>query len=205
MIEGHIESLSPGGIIDGWVRDSGSARPCHVQVLWNGRIIAEAMGDRFRPDLLARRLGHGHYGFQARLREKLPPGPCGVVMYLPRTGISAGMGLTVPILAKTPKVTVEALLLMQAEWRPADLLAVPDCLDMERNLARMGAPRFVDGVYRFVLGRWPSKAEAGLNTESLAAGRITASGLLVELLQSRERADMDAPLPSPFDTEFPFE
>jgi len=205
MIEGHIETLSADGIIHGWVRDTDSARPCHMQVLWNGRIIAEAMGDRFRPDLFARRLGHGHYGFQARLRQTLPPGPCGVIMYLPRTGISAAMGLTVPPLAPSKPATVETLLLMQAEWRPADLLASPGCLDMDANLARMGSPRFVDGVFRFVLGRWPSAAEARLHTESLAAGRITAGGLLIELLQSRERADIEAPLLSPFDTDFPFE
>jgi hypothetical protein len=205
MIEGHIESLSADGVIHGWVRDTDSASPCHVQVLWNGRIVAEAMGDHFRPDLLARRLGHGHYGFQARLREALPQGPCSVVMYLPRTGISAAMGLSVPVLAPAPPVTIEALLLMQAEWRPADLLGAPGCLDMDGNLARMGAPRFVDGVFRFALGRWPSVAEAQVNINSLAAGRITAAGLLAELLQSRERADISAPLPSPFDTDFPFE
>jgi hypothetical protein len=204
MIEGHIESLTPDGIVHGWVRDTGTAAPCRVQVLHGGSLVAEAMASVFRPDLLRAGHGHGHYGFGARLRQALPPGPCGVALHLPRYGRSAPMGLTVPRLEPNQPVTVEALLAAEPGWTVADLLAFPACLHAEANFGRMGAPRFVDAMYRFVLSRWPSLAEARLHADNLSRSRLTPQDFLLDLLRSGERGDLGPSLPSPFDPLFPF-
>jgi hypothetical protein len=204
MIEGHIESLSPDGRVHGWVRDTGSLAPCHVQVLHCGEVVAEAMAAHFRPDLLRAGHGHGHHGFAARLRRPLPPGPCGVALHLPRYGRTAPMGLHVPTLDSPAAATVESLLAVQPSWTVADLLAFPACLDAAGNLSRMGTPRFVDAMYRFVLGRWPSRAEARLHTDNLDRVRLTPQDFLIDLLRSGERADIGPDLLSPFDPIFPF-
>ncbi len=188
----------------GWLRDSRAAAPCHVRVLRDGDLLAEAVAREFRPDLLRTGHGHGHYGFRARLRRAVPPGRSGVVLNLPHADVSAPMGMEVPALEPQGLVPVEALLRTPEGWTVADLLASPGCLDMAASHAAMGTARFVDAAFRFALDRWPSPPEARLHAASLAAGRIGPQALLVELLTGRERADMDPGLPSPYDPEFPF-
>ena len=188
----------------GWLRDSASPSACHVQVLHGGQLAAETIARDFRPDLLRSGHGHGHYGFRARLRKTLGQGRCHLVLHLPHTGLSASMAVDVPPREPVAPQTVEALLSVPPGWTGADLLARPDCLDLAGSLAAMGGARFVDGLFRFVLQRWPSPAEARLHAAALQLGRVTPHGLLVELLTCRERADMASGLASPFDPEFPF-
>ena len=188
----------------GWLRDRAAAAPCHVQVMHGERLLAEGVADEFRPDLLQAGHGHGHYGFQARLREALPPGPSSVRLHLPRIGIAAAMAVTVPPLDAVRPCTVETLLAVVRQWTTADLLGRPACLDMGANCTAMGEARFVDGLFRFVLARWPSGAESRLHIGGLRAGRVKPADLLVELLSCRERADMAPELPSPYDPAFPF-
>jgi len=204
MIEGHIETLTADGIFEGWVRDSASPSPCRVQVLHGGRMVAEAMAAAFRPDLLRTGHGHGHCGFAARLLQALPPGPCAVALHLPRHGVTAPMALVVPPLLDPKPLQVEALLATPPTWCVADILAAPACLDAAGNFRRLGTARFVDAGYRFVLGRWPSKAELRLHADNLDRQRLSAQDFLLDLLQSRERGDMGDNLPSPFDPAFPF-
>ena len=196
--------MSPDGVMHGWLRDRSAATPCHVQILQHGVLLAEAIAGTFRADLLRAGHGHGHYGFQARLRETLPPGPCSVSLHLPRTGIAASMAMTVPALEPPRPRTIELLLAAEPGWTTAELLERPACLDMAANLAAMGEARFVDGLFRFVLGRWPSGAESRLHAGGLRAGRVTPHELFVDMLSSRERADMAPALASPYDPDFPF-
>ncbi len=204
LIEGHIENLTQEGVVLGWVRDTESLIPCHIQVLHDGGIIAEAMAAQFRPDLLRSGHGHGHYGFAARLRRHLPQGRCSVAMHLPRHGRTAPMGLMVPKLARSAPVAVETLLTTLQSWTVEDLLEAPACLDAAGNCRRLGTRRFVDAGYRFVLDRWPSKAETRLYTDNLDRERIGPQDFLLDLIGSRERADLGPCLPSPFDDTFPF-
>jgi hypothetical protein len=204
LIEGHIESLSPDGLVRGWVRHAARVRPAHVQVMLGGHVLAEAIAGIFRADLLRAGHGHGHYGYAARLRRPLPRGATQVILHLPEHGVSAPMPLQVPDLLAPAVLPVEALLVDPPGWTLADLLARPGCLDLDVNYARLGPAVFVDAVFRFALARWPSRAEARMNTDSLRAGRIGPEAMLVDLLRSGERADMQPGLPSPFDPDFPF-
>jgi hypothetical protein len=114
------------------------------------------------------------------------------------------MGLMVPPLAATAPVAVETLLASPPSWTAADLLASPGCLDATGHCRRLGTRRFIDAGYRFVLDRWPSKAETSLHTDNLDRGRISPQDFLLDLIGSRERADRGPYLPSPFDDMFPF-
>ncbi len=189
----------------GWVRDTALAEACHVQVNVAGETVAEAVADLFRQDVLHGGHGHGHHGFAARLRRRLPPGPCMAVMNLPRRGVGAPMPLVVPVLDAPAPERVEDMLRQLAGWTTADVASHVSCLRLEANYARRGGARFVDAVFRFAFGRWPTKAETRMNMDSLSAGRITPSGLMLECLASRERADLPPDLPSPFDPQFPFD
>ena len=204
LIEGHIESVTEHGVICGWLRHSAWKAPSHVQVLHRDRIVAEAVARDFRRDLLMSGHGHGHYGFLARLRTALPPGPCRVVLHLPLVGVDAPMAVHVPNLAPARAATIEDLLRAAERWTTADLQLRPYCLDMARQHAAQGTPRFVDSAFRLMLERWPSPAEARSYAAALDAGRIGPQAVLEELLTSRERADMAPELASPYDPEFPF-
>jgi hypothetical protein len=197
-----IEAVSGDGVVLGWARDG--AAPLHVQVLVEAAPVAEAMAMLFRGDLLRAGHGHGHFGFAARLRKPLPQGPLWLALHLPATGRTVPVAIQVPPHRLRGPATVEALLDEPPSWTVNDLLTAPACIDWDANLSRMGPARFVDGLFRFALGRWPSKAEARLHADTLARRRLSARDLLIDLLSSPERAESDARLPSPFDPAFPF-
>ncbi len=191
-------------MIAGWARDDDLPGPCRLQVRYRQMVVAETIADTFRADLLRAGHGHGHYGFGARLRHPLPPGPCEVLLHLPHAGVSAPMRVDMPALEPPRQVSVEALLGRQPGWTTSDLTAHPGCVDADATYARLGAERFVDAVFRFVFARWPSHAELRMNVDSLRAGRVSPRALLLECLCSRERADMDPSLPAPFEPDYPF-
>ncbi len=204
MIEGLIETLTEDGAVLGWVRDTARPEACVVEIRYRGRKVAASMATGFRGDLLRQGYGHGHYGFSARLQHGLPPGPCELGLHLPHLGVTAPMAVAVPVLQPPEKVTVAALLQAPASWTVVDLCAAPACLAAEANYRRMGTDRFVDAGFRFVLARWPTKAETRHFTQALARFRLTPEAFLLDLLGSPERADLGADLPSPFDPTFPF-
>ena len=204
MIQGKIDTLTPSGVVRGWVRDTDHPEACHVQALYAGELVAEAVARLFRRDVLDGGHGHGHHGFEARLRRPLPPGRGVVTMHLPAHRTSAPMMVDIPILEPPQAARVEDMLRQPPGWAVDDVAANAACLQPDANYARLGPARFTDAVFRFVFGRWPSKAENRMNADSLAAGRITPAGLLLECLGSRERADMPPALPGPFDPAFPF-
>ncbi len=204
LIQGKIDSLTPGGVFLGWVRDTELPDACHVQVTYAGEKVAEGMASLFRRDMLQSGQGHGHHGFQARLLRPLPTGPAVVTLHVPAHGASAPMQVDVPELEPPTFERVEDILHQPPGWTVADVAAQPGCLCPEANCARLGPARFTDAVFRFVLGRWPSQPESAMNTQSLAAGRIAPRALLLECLASRERAESSFGLPGPFDPRFPF-
>ncbi len=157
----------------------------------------------FRPDLLRAGLSHGHHGFAARLRSQLPAGRASLTLRLNGEPPIA-LRIDVPGIVPGPPRSVEQLLAPPAPWTAADLLAHSACLPWPQFQLAMGIDRFVDAAFRFVLQRWPSKAEGQVHARALARGAIKAEDLVVKLLRSRERADMPSGLMSPFDPEFLF-
>lgn len=204
MIEGYLEALEPAGVFVGWVRDEAGDTPAVVQIRHEGQVVAEAAARSFRADLLAGGHGHGHYGFAARLRVALPPGPAGFELYVPRWDQGMRLLLTVPVLAAAAAASVGDLVRGERRWRVGDLAGKPGCLDMAGQRRAMGTCRLVDAAFQFVLQRWPTKAEAQVYRLALEEERLAPEGLLVELLAGRERADLGDSLASPWDPAFPF-
>jgi hypothetical protein len=196
----RVESVTDAGLVVGWAQGCKPATPATVR-LWHGSVlVAEARALLFRPDLLRAGLSHGHHGFAARLRTALPPGPAALAAQLddhPPIPVC----LDVPPQVPAPPQTVEQLLAPPATWTAADLLAHPACLPWSGFQSAMGPDRFIDAAFRFVLHRWPSKAEAQVHARALARGAMTAEMLILRLLRSHERADLPSCLMSPFDPE----
>jgi hypothetical protein len=205
LIEGALESLGADGCFIGWLRDTESPSPAIVRIATAGRIVAQAAARLFRPDLLGGGRQHGHFGFAAHLAVALPPGPADFDLSCPGSDTRITARLTVPSLASPAPVAVEALLRGPAAWTTADLAAAPACIDAAAQRSRMGTARFVDVIFRFVLQRWPSTDEQRVFAAALDEERLSPQGFLLELLDSRERADLDPQLPSPWDADFPFE
>jgi hypothetical protein len=204
MIEGTVESVLPDRHVLGWLRDTDQATPSHVQIRLGKQVVAEALADQFRPDLLRQGHGHGHHGFRARLRRDMPPGATDAILFLPEQGSGIRVRLAVPELVPRAMARVEALLQEEPGWSVPHVLAHPACLALHANLAAMGMARFLDAAYHFALGRWPEKAEAAVYGQAMQSGDLSPQGFLVELLSSRERAELPPALVSPWHPEFPF-
>jgi hypothetical protein len=198
-----IEALTEGGLVVGWACDDKDAAPATVRIDQGNTLVAESRAMLFRPDLLRAGLSHGHHGFAARLRSALAAGPASFTIRV-NGDAPVALRLNVPANASAQPRSVEQLLAPPAAWTAADLLAHPACLPWPQFQLAMGIGRFVDAAFRFVLQRWPSKAEAQVHASALARGAMKAEDLVVKLLRSRERADMPPGLMSPFDAEFLF-
>jgi hypothetical protein len=189
--------------VQGWARDTALAGPAHVRVTFAGQLMAEALAETFRADLLRSGQDHGHHAFNARLVMPLPPGKRALELHV--SGSIMPWVVEVPALLPPTVRRVEDLLAVPPGWTTKDVVAHPGCLDMAGNFQALGPDRFVDAVFHFAFGRWPSKAEVNMNVADLQAGRIGPEALLLECLRSRERADMKPALLSPYDPAFPFQ
>jgi hypothetical protein len=204
MIEGTVETLDGEGVFHGWLRDTRDPIPALVQIRLNNEIVAEALASAFRPDLLRGGHGHGHYGFLARARVALPPGPALFALFLPRHAQGIPVRLTVPKIPPPSRRAVESLLELEPAWSVPDLAAAVPSLNLKAQRAAMGTPRFVDACFQFALQRWPLDEEAAVYIQALDTRAATPDSVLGELLASRERADLGDALPSPWDAAFPF-
>jgi hypothetical protein len=204
MIEGTVEELTSGGVFRGWLRDTRDPVPALVQIRLHGQVVAEALASAFRADLLRGGHGHGHYGFLARARTSLPPGPARFEIYLPRHEQGIPVRLTVPAIPPPAALPVEALLRPEPAWTVAALAAALPCLDLPAQREAMGSARFVDVCFQFALRRWPLPDEAAVYVQAIDEGGTSPAAFLAELLASRERADLGEALASPWDATFPF-
>jgi hypothetical protein len=204
MIEGTVEALDADGVFHGWLRDTRDNQPALVQIRLGELVVAEALASAFRPDLLRGLHGHGHYGFLARARAALVPGSALFTLFLPRHGQGIPVRLTVPAIPPAAALPVAALLQAENSWTGADLAHAVQCLDLPAQRAAMGTARFVDVSFQLVLQRWPMDEEGAVFVQAIDEGATSPDAFLAELLGSRERADLPAALPSPWDAAFPF-
>lgn len=203
LMEAAVDAVDGAGIVIGWVRH-GDHAPALVSLHAGRELLAQAPARLFRADLLRRGVGHGHYGFRARLRRRPAPGRLAARLAVPGGGEAMPVTLHIPALPPPRRLAVESLVRIEPGWTVEDVLEAPGCLDMPGHLAAIGAPRFTDRLFRFALGRWPADHERTFYAAGLAQGDIEPTALLVELLSSRERADLPPALPSPWDAAFPF-
>ena len=206
QVLGGIDRVSESGQIAGWAWRGDGVERCHVRVLRDGEVVAEALADAFRADLLQAGMGLGHCGFYARLRVSLPPGPVVLQLVEARLGVAVGapFALEAPSRLSQPLASPLLVLTPRPTWRDEDVLENLPRFDFAGQCEAMGAQRFVDSVFQFALGRWPEGASRQTYITALEAGDVHPDAFVEEVLLSPERKAMTTPLPSPFDYRFPF-
>lgn len=208
--EGRLDGFTQDGFIAGWARHIGKLEPVVVRILLHANkgkteIIGEAAVRHYRHDLLEAGRNLGHCGFFARPRRPLPPGrytfsvhvlPGGEEIASHTTVDWPGEGKNDPSLL--PRSATPAF------WTDEDVLAHLDQFDLAAHFRVMGAERFVDALYRFILDRWMDEGAHESYVGPLENGGLTPEELFRIILTSRERRSKGTPLPSPYDYRFPF-
>jgi hypothetical protein len=103
MIEGYLDACTADGFFEGWARFERRREACIISIRLEGEEVGRAVADEYRADLLAAKIGHGHYGFRARLRRPLEPGRHVFTLVEERTGMPVWNQLEFPL--EVPPVT----------------------------------------------------------------------------------------------------
>jgi hypothetical protein len=202
LLSGHIDEITAANWVAGWAWDGSPANRLHVGVFAGEALVAEAVADRFRADLLQAGRGYGHCGFVCRLRAQLAGGAIELRLQDRRSGQPIAPARVVPL--PEPGTPDRTHLFSAQVWSVRDVLACIDRFDLPRQCEEMGAERFVDVSYRFCLERWPRREEAESDRLNLQSGILAAEDLIRRLLLSDERRALGPSLPGAFDHRFPF-
>lgn len=200
--DGSIDAVTVNGYVVGWACRHHHVEQLHVGIFHRGRLLAEAVAQDFRPDLLVSGHGLGHCGFSARLESRLAPGDYELDLGL--IGLTASVrsfGVTAP----PRSAEAGARPPPRIHWTDEHVLVAARAFRLAEQLAALGPERFTDGAYQFVLGRWAEPAMIESVRSSHAAGQFDPEILWRDLIRSDERCLRGAdPLPTPFDRRFPF-
>jgi hypothetical protein len=196
-----IDAVTPDGRIIGWACRPGHVERLRVGLFHEGSLIAEAVAQDYRAGLLDAGYGLGHCEFTARLRTIPPPGEQTIELRLMGEA-EASLAFT---LAVPPPRPVAEPPRPKSQWTDAEVLAGLGHFRLPDQLAALGPERFTDGVFRFVLGRWPEDEMLEEARRAVDRGGFDVEGFVVAVLESGERRCHEAPpLTSPFDYRFPF-
>ena len=201
--EAYIEALDEAGAIKGWARSFQDPAPLWLEAWFEGERLGAGLAASFRHDLLLAGIGHGHYGFQFHISGL--GGRQGVLRL--RVACSDAILAEKQVRARgesSAARTVESLLDPTAGWSLAQVTAHCETLDLAQNLAAQGGRRFVAGVHRFLLGRWPRDDEYGEFHREFRLGRLTAGDYFILIAGSAEAKNRRVSLVSPHHPEFPF-
>jgi len=206
-LHGNIDGATPEGFIFGWAWRAGTLARCHVHVRSDGRLVAEALADLFRRDLLEAGIGLGFCGFVARAKKPLAPGRHLLQLLEAKTGTPIGREVRIDIAASAGEKAADtrrSLPHSQTTWSDEDVLAHLSQFNLASHHRRMGTFRFVDVTFRYVLGRWADDVGLNAYARELDSGALSPEQFFAALLRSKERKANPKPLPSPFDYRFPF-
>jgi len=205
-VEAHIDHVSGAGVVSGWARSASQRGPVGIELWLEGEWVGAASAAAFRRDLLQAGLGHGHYGFNCRIRSAAASHG---VLQLRETGCDTPLAhftLAPGVIGAPPAKpqTVESLLTRPDQWAMEDVARHLPALALDENLAALGPHRFIARIYRFLLGRWPDPPEFDHYLKDLSRGVISATDIFGIVYGSEERRrSLVTPL-SPFDPKFPF-
>ena len=200
----RIDGVTAEGCINGWAVGPHPRLPCQVGVVLNEALVGRAEARQFRADVLAAGIGHGHYGFAARLPASVEAGTHSLRLIDPDRTLLAEAVLDVPPRAPPARLSVEALLSAGPRWSEQALLERLDCLELARHRALMGDRRFVDAGFRYVLDRPVDALSETYYLAALERGAVTPDSFLAGLLRSPDRKAVTTPLASPYEAKFPW-
>jgi Tol biopolymer transport system component/glycosyltransferase involved in cell wall biosynthesis len=171
---GHLDTVDHRRIV-GWAWDAARPdQPVTLQIVDNGRLIAQVVANRHRPDLERAGVGHGRHGFEFEI-----PG-----------GLSALSAHTVHV-----RYAADGLDLAQS---PA-FVAIPAELDeaLQRDIANALGGACRQGDPERVLSFLAAQAERVLQTRADADSRRELRGRHQRLLRRQDAPDPDAAADAP--------
>lgn len=200
----RIDGVNAEGLVNGWAVGPHPRLPCQVGVVLDEALVGRAEARQFRADVLAAGVGHGHYGFAARLPASVLAGPYSLRLVDPDGAVLAEAAVEVPPRAPPTPLSVEALLSAGPRWSEQALLDRLDCLELARHRALMGDRRFVDAGFRYVLDRPVDALSETYYLAALERGAVSPDSFLAGLLRSPDRKAITTPLASPYEATFPY-
>lgn len=208
MIQGYIDRIDEAGFVSGWVRDHAIQRPALIEIFEGDELIAQAVADQFRRDLFRDGVGHGHYGFRARILHNRPiTSRLGLWSVAHEQWLNPEDG-TIHESSQSQKdaiLSVQDLIMPPVGWEEGDLLEYTASLRLPRSLASMSPLRFLDIVHRYLLGRWSDDSARQRYLDPLRTTEIHPDDLFRTILISPERRTNGLPLTGPFSYQFPFD
>lgn len=206
--QAHLNVLTRDGRFEGWARPLQGSLPCQVSLFWNNECIGRAIADHFRRDLLEAKLGHGHYGFQARALVDLPPGGHNLTLKVEQNGTPVTLGefhIEVPRIRHKKRFhKVEDLTAFPLSWTIDDVCRHIDVLNLELNLSVMGHRRFIEVSHMFAFNTWANPAAIPQIEQALLSGELSPGDLLIRMLTHDAKRLRTESLPSPYDARYPF-
>jgi hypothetical protein len=108
-MQGSVDLITPQGAV-GWIFSPRAEGALLVEARLQGRVIGEALADRFRPDLAAAGLGEGNHGFEIVFYDAVDPAllpsvtvhPSGGDVVLPRTNLTGLQDFLAGVTARFP-------------------------------------------------------------------------------------------------------
>ena len=204
MASARIDGVTTDGLVNGWAVGPHPRLPCQVGVVLEETLVGRAEARHFRADVLAAGIGHGHYGFAARLPASIGAGSYNLHLIDQEGAVLAEAAVEVPPRAPPARLSVEALLSAGPRWTEQALLERLDCLELARHRALMGDRRFVDAGFRYVLDRPVDTLSETYYLAALERGAVSPDSFLAGLLRSPDRKAMTTPLASPYEAKFPY-
>ncbi len=195
--------MTEDGRAVGWACRPGHVARLHIGIFEAGRLLAEAATHGYRADLLVAGHGLGHCAFAARLRENPAPGQHELSLrLLDKRAVALRFMIKVPPIRKPLLSAVGA---PAASWTDEEILQNLAAFELPVQLGLLGPRRFVEGATQFVLGRWAQAPVIEAAERDVAAGAFDPDDFVERLIVSHERQARAAePLPTPFETRFPF-
>jgi hypothetical protein len=206
ITDARIDVVSPAGVTEGWAKSEDRYEPVEITLWLEGKQVGATTAAGFRRDLLAAGIGHGHYAYRCRITVTEPAH--GVLELREPGGDTAFATYTIEPGALVANQAlkhrfIESLLVAPSCWSMEDVQAHPEALDLETSLLRLGPRRYIDMVYRFLLGRWPGAHEYDFYFPDLRRDLISATDIFKTIFNSDERKNNGLEPLSPLDLKYP--
>jgi hypothetical protein len=207
LFHGAIDKVSSTGYVEGWVASKKHYfEAVAFCVVCDGKPIGTGIANRFRADLLSRRIGHAWHGFRVRINGLQDPPKLLTLslVELKTLSLISAVQLSCPKAFRVSRLDVDELLSdanLEVEEISSLKLAEPTFDDFIR---RNGVEEFVDCAYCYVLGRPADPSGREHYAKLISSREITPLAFLAALFDSDERRDSRWPVLAPSDPGFFF-
>ncbi|MGJ4952579.1 DUF4214 domain-containing protein [Bradyrhizobium sp. HKCCYLS20291] len=208
MLRGHIDGLTSSGWVEGWAFDDASPLSVRAVSVFDsgGTEHATGFAHRYRPDLVAGKLGTGWHGFRLRLKSAANLRRATLVL-VDRQARRQLHVVEKPSVVSDGAAAISSVdVLLKTD--PTMIGGIDELAGCEgvfnAVIGKRGVDGFVKLAYVYVLGRAADPTGISLYGKKLRRGEISPFALLKILSDSDEFRSRPRLLTSPVAPGFPF-